>query len=72
MGFSAQAGLFGKAKSALPPGFRYQPDIVPKGVQSDLLRELPQPPLKPFDFHGFEGKRRVISYGWKYDFDPSR
>jgi alkylated DNA repair dioxygenase AlkB len=72
MGFPAQADLFGKAEPALPPGFRYQPDVVPKDVQSDLLRELPQLPLKPFDFHGFEGKRRVISYGWKYDFDSQQ
>jgi len=72
MGFSAQADLFGKTEPALPPGFRYQPDIVPEDVQSDLLRELPQLSLKPFDFHGFEGKRRVISYGWKYDFDTQQ
>ncbi|OHV78840.1 alpha-ketoglutarate-dependent dioxygenase AlkB [Rhizobium sp. LCM 4573] len=72
MGFSAQADLFGKAEPALPPGFRYQPDIVPEDVQTDLLHEIPQLPLKPFDFHGFEGKRRVISHGWKYDFDTEK
>ncbi|MGK9051508.1 alpha-ketoglutarate-dependent dioxygenase AlkB [Xaviernesmea oryzae] len=72
MGFSAQADLFGNAEPALPPGFRYQPDIVPEGIQSDLLHEIPQLPLKPFDFHGFEGKRRVVSYGWKYDFDTEK
>ena len=72
MGVSAQADLFGKAEPALPPGFCYQPDIVPKDVQSDLSREIPQLPLKPFDFHGFEGKRRVISYGWTYDFDTQQ
>ncbi|NYJ10904.1 alkylated DNA repair dioxygenase AlkB [Rhizobium leguminosarum] len=72
MGLSEQTDLFGKAEPALPPGFRYQPDIVPKDVQSDLLRELQQLPLKPFDFHGFEGKRRVIPYGWKYDFDTQQ
>jgi hypothetical protein len=26
----------------------------------------------PFDFHGIEGKRRVVSYGWNYDFDTER
>ncbi|CAN7677850.1 alpha-ketoglutarate-dependent dioxygenase AlkB [Rhizobium sp. LjRoot98] len=72
MAFPAQADLFGEAEPALPSGFRYQPDVVPKDVQSVLLRELPQLPLKPFDFHGFEGKRRVISYGWKFDFDTQQ
>lgn len=71
-GISAQADLFGATEPALPAGFRYQPDVVPEDVQSDLLRELPQLPLKPFDFHGFEGKRRVISYGWKYDFETEQ
>lgn len=72
MGSSAQPDLFGEAKPALPTGFLYKPAVVPGSVQSDLLRELPQLPLKPFDFHGFEGKRRVISYGWKYDFDTQQ
>lgn len=72
MGFSAQADLFGKPQPALPQGFRYQPHIVPNDVQSDLLHEIPQLPLKPLDFHGFDGKRRVISYGWKYDFDTKQ
>ena len=72
MGFSAQEDLFGKVEPALPSGFCYQPDIVPKDVQSDLMHEIPQLLLRPFDFHGFEGKRRVISYGWKYDFDTQQ
>ena len=30
-------------------------------------------PLKPFDFfHGYEDKRRVASFGWKFDFDTQR
>ncbi|WP_117194024.1 alpha-ketoglutarate-dependent dioxygenase AlkB [Rhizobium terrae] len=72
MGFSAQADLFRGAEPALPPGFRYKPNMVPEDVQLDLLHEIPQLPLKPFDFHGFEGKRRVVSYGWKYDFDTEQ
>ena len=69
---SAQGDLFAAAAPALPEGFRYERDILPEADQLDLLREIPQLPLKPFDFHGFEGKRRVISYGWKYDFDTER
>ncbi len=72
MGISAQGDLFAAAEPPLPEGFRYQPDAVPEFIQLDLLREIPQLPLKPFDFHGFEGKRRVISYGWKYDYEAQR
>jgi alkylated DNA repair dioxygenase AlkB len=72
MGLSAQPDLFGTAEPTLPTGFRYQPGVISESVQSDVLLELPQLPLKPFDFHGFEGRRRVISYGWKYDFDTQQ
>ncbi|SCW47710.1 Alkylated DNA repair dioxygenase AlkB [Rhizobium mongolense subsp. loessense] len=72
MSISPQGDLFAEAEARLPQGFRYQPAVVPEAVQSDLLREIRQLPLKPFDFHGFEGKRKVISYGWKYDFDRER
>jgi alkylated DNA repair dioxygenase AlkB len=37
-------------------------------MQNELLRQIRALDFKPFDFHGFEGKRRVVSFGWKYDF----
>jgi alkylated DNA repair dioxygenase AlkB len=64
-----QGDLFGDPPSNLPEGFRYQRDALPREMQDELLREISKLPFKPFDFHGFEGKRRVISFGWKYDFD---
>jgi alkylated DNA repair dioxygenase AlkB len=64
-----QADLFGTKEPAMPQGFRYRSDVVADAVQADLVRQIAQLPLKPFDFHGFEGKRRTASYGWKYDFD---
>lgn len=33
------------------------------------MRELP---FKAFEFQGYAGKRRVVSYGWKYDFNERR
>ncbi|MCA1368515.1 alpha-ketoglutarate-dependent dioxygenase AlkB [Bradyrhizobium sp. BRP14] len=63
-----QEDLFGKPADNLPQGFRYEPDIVPLTLQEALLEAIPQLPFKAFDFHGFQGKRRVISFGWKYDF----
>ncbi|WP_085035100.1 alpha-ketoglutarate-dependent dioxygenase AlkB [Ensifer aridi] len=63
-----QEDLFGKPAGNLPQGFRYAPDIVPLKLQEALLEAIPQLPFKAFDFHGFQGKRRVISFGWKYDF----
>jgi alkylated DNA repair dioxygenase AlkB len=67
-----QLDLFGVPTAALPQGFRYAPDVVPRTMQDELLAQMPALPFKAFDFHGFEGKRRVCSFGWKYDFDSQR
>jgi alkylated DNA repair dioxygenase AlkB len=64
-----QADLFQEQAPAFPDGFRYSPNVVPADMQADLVRLINQMPLKPFDFHGYEGKRRVLSFGWKFDFD---
>ncbi|MCG5487610.1 MAG: alpha-ketoglutarate-dependent dioxygenase AlkB [Sinorhizobium meliloti] len=64
-----QGDLFGNPPGNLPEGFRYQAGIVPQKLQKVLLEALPGLPFKPFDFHGYEGRRRVVSFGWKYDFD---
>ncbi|RVK43022.1 alpha-ketoglutarate-dependent dioxygenase AlkB [Sinorhizobium meliloti] len=64
-----QGDLFGNLPGNLPEGFRYQAGVVPQKLQEALLEALPELPFKPFDFHGYEGKRRVVSFGWKYNFD---
>jgi alkylated DNA repair dioxygenase AlkB len=67
-----QHDLFGAIEPALPDGFRYTPDVVPNDLQQALLEAMPGLPFTAFDFHRFEGKRRTVSYGWKYDFDAQR
>ncbi|PDT25225.1 alpha-ketoglutarate-dependent dioxygenase AlkB [Rhizobium hidalgonense] len=69
MKVTAQKDLFGAPDESLPEGFRYSPDIVPLELQHSVLEAIPTLPFKAFDFHGFEGKRRTVSFGWKYDFD---
>lgn len=63
-----QEDLFGYTPT-MPEGFRYQAEVVPQKLQEALLGVLPGLSFRPFDFHGYEGKRRVVSFGWKYDFD---
>ena len=58
-----------KAKGAAPPeGFRYQADVLPADEERELVERIPGLPLKEFEFHGYVGKRRTVSYGWHYDF----
>lgn len=51
-----------------PDGFRYRPDLLGAAAERTLLEQVQQLPLEEFEFHGYTGKRRVISYGWHYDF----
>ena len=53
---------------ALPEGFRYQPELIGREAETSLLEHVRTLPFREFEFHGFTGKRRVISFGWKYDF----
>jgi alkylated DNA repair dioxygenase AlkB len=52
----------------LPPGFKYRPALITHEEQDDLLERVRELPFRDFEFHGYTGKRRVVSFGWKYDF----
>jgi alkylated DNA repair dioxygenase AlkB len=60
--------LFGN-KPSLPEGFRYGVDISDAVEEQVLLQALQSLPFKEFEFHCFTGKRRVVSFGWRYDFN---
>ena len=62
-----QLSMFGGGP-ALPEGFRYQADLIRPDEESALLTDIRQLPFREFEFHGFTGKRRVVSFGWRYDF----
>src|SRR5215813_277297 len=48
---------------------RYAADVLARREEEALLDVLPALPFKEFEFHGFLGKRRVVSFGWRYDFN---
>ena len=55
-----------------PQGLQYRPDIITAGQESDLIAHIQRLPLAPFQFGQYEGKRRVVSFGHRYDFfDPA-
>src|ERR1051325_6430377 len=49
-------------------GFRYQPDFIDTVYESALLAQIRELPFREFEFHGYRGKRRVVSFGWRYDY----
>lgn len=62
-----QTDLFG-ATPVLPEGFRYQPGVISTEEEQRVLEEVRGLPFREFEFHGYTGKRRVVSFGWRYDF----
>ncbi|HSD45895.1 MAG TPA: alpha-ketoglutarate-dependent dioxygenase AlkB [Pyrinomonadaceae bacterium] len=53
-------------------GFRYQPDVLDQAEEEALLTHVRTLPFREFEFHGYTGKRRVVSFGWKYEFSGER
>lgn len=65
---AGQGDLFG-AEAPAPAGFVYQDELITAAEEAALLAELRQLDFKPFEFQGYLGKRRIVSFGWRYDFD---
>ena len=51
-----------------PEGFRYEILAIPVEEETELVWHIDKLPLKEFEFHGYTGRLRVISFGWRYDF----
>jgi alkylated DNA repair dioxygenase AlkB len=54
-----------------PDGFAYRPDFLSPEEEAQLAAWLATQPFQAFQFRGYEGKRRVVSFGWRYDFTRS-
>lgn len=54
--------------SGLPEGLVYQPDLIAPDEETALVTAIATLPFAPFRFHGYEGRRRVVAFGWFYDF----
>ena len=53
-------------------GFRYTPELISADDERTLVERVRVLPFREFEFHGFQGKRRVVSFGWHYDFSGSK
>ena len=58
----------GKHKASIPEGLRYQPQLINSAAEEALIAQVRELPFKEFEFHGYLGKRRVVSFGWQYEF----
>jgi alkylated DNA repair dioxygenase AlkB len=67
----AQFALFADTP-AIPDGLRYAADFIPVAAERDLIDHVAALPLQPFQFGQYEGKRRIASFGWRYDYSQRR
>jgi alkylated DNA repair dioxygenase AlkB len=54
---------------SLPEGFRYQDEVLSPDQERTLVEKFASLPFTEFEFRGFLGKRRTVSFGWRYDFN---
>ncbi len=58
-----------KPPPSMPAGFRYAPDVIDADEEARLVATFAGLPFREFEFHGFLGKRRVVPFGFRTDFN---
>ena len=53
----------------MPEGFRYAPEAIDAAEEARLVAAFADLPFKEFEFRGFLGKRRVVPFGTRYDYN---
>jgi alkylated DNA repair dioxygenase AlkB len=56
---------------SLPEGLEYRAELVSRDEEAELLKEFRELDFREYEFHGYFGKRRVVSFGLRYDPDES-
>jgi len=66
-----QLALFPQAETS-PQGLGHVEAFVSPAIERELIGHVSALPLQPFQFGAFEGKRRVASFGFRYDYTSQR
>jgi alkylated DNA repair dioxygenase AlkB len=67
---TSQSDLF-VIEPVVSEGFVYRDDVITGEEEQALIERFRELSFKPFEFHGFLGNRRVVSFGWRYDFSSA-
>jgi alkylated DNA repair dioxygenase AlkB len=68
---ACQPDLFSAPEPAMPEGLSYQGELIAADEERAILDRFADLPFKPFEFRGFLGRRRTVSFGYQYRFDGS-
>jgi alkylated DNA repair dioxygenase AlkB len=58
--------------SGLPEGFLYNESFLSSAEQREVIENIRTLPFQPFDFHGYIAKRRIVEFGFEYDFSTRK
>jgi alkylated DNA repair dioxygenase AlkB len=58
--------------ASLPEGFEYRAQLVSLDEEAELLKHFRELDFREYEFHGYLGKRRVVSFGLHYDPNESK
>lgn len=64
----SQLNIFQPQLEHGPEGFEYEPQLISPAEEQALLKNITGLPFREFEFHGYLGKRRVVSFGWRYEY----
>jgi hypothetical protein len=53
-------------------GIQYQSALIDTTTEARMLEQIAALPFREFEFHRYTARRRVISFGWQYDFGVER
>jgi alkylated DNA repair dioxygenase AlkB len=67
-----QADLFSAAALSLPEGMVYQREFLTAEEEAELIEVVAQMPLQEMRYKNYTARRRVVSFGGKYDFSAQR
>jgi alkylated DNA repair dioxygenase AlkB len=63
---------FAIAGTSLVKGFFYEPEFLSAAEELALIAEIERLPLKEAEYKQYQAKRRIRSYGGRYDFSANR
>jgi alkylated DNA repair dioxygenase AlkB len=64
--------LFPDLTATLIPGYFYEPGFLTEDEEASLAREISRLPLAEAEYKQFRARRRIVSYGGRYDFASNR
>ena len=69
---ATQLNLLEPSEADRPESFDYRKELLAAAEETALIDAFSTLPFREFEFHGYFGKRRTVSFGLHYDFAGQR